>query len=96
MRKEIARLNEIIGKGCLSGKAQLSDKKANSSKVPQFKQGRHPSIKHGLGDTAGAMTNGRNIINGYECVKFERKGRVGTDQPAQTAAVPQSRVTVPQ
>jgi hypothetical protein len=29
MRKEIARLNEIIGKGCLSGKAQASDKKAN-------------------------------------------------------------------
>ena len=34
MRKEISRLNEIIGKGCLSGKAQVSDKKANDSKVP--------------------------------------------------------------
>jgi hypothetical protein len=54
MKKEIARLNEIIGKGCLSGKAQASDKKANDSKVNQFKQGRHPSIKHGLGHTAGA------------------------------------------
>ena len=53
MRKEIARLNEIIGKDCLSGKAQVSDKKTNDSKVPQFKQGRHPSIKHGLGHTAG-------------------------------------------
>ena len=95
MRKEIARLNEIIGKGCLSGKAQVSDKKANDSKVPQFKQGRHPSIKHGLGHTAGAKTNGRKIINGYECVKFERKERVGTDQPAQTAVVPQSRAAVP-
>ena len=40
MRKEIARLNEIIGKGCLSGKAQVSDKKANNSRVSQFKQGR--------------------------------------------------------
>ena len=88
MRKEIARLNEIIGKGCLSGKAQVSDKKANDSKVPQFKQGRHPSIKHGLGHTAGTKTNGRNIINGYDCVRFERKERVGTDQSAQTAAVP--------
>jgi hypothetical protein len=29
IRKEIARLNEIIGKDCLSGKAQASDKKAN-------------------------------------------------------------------
>jgi hypothetical protein len=27
MRKEIARLNEIIGKNYLSGKAQVSDKK---------------------------------------------------------------------
>jgi hypothetical protein len=49
MRKKIARLNEIIGKGCLSGKAQASDKKAINSKVPQFKQGRHPSIRHGRG-----------------------------------------------
>jgi hypothetical protein len=89
MRKEIARLNEIIGKGCLSGKAQANDKKVNDSKVPQFKQGRHPSIKHGLGHTAGPKTNERKIINGYECVKFERKGKIGTDWPAQTAAVPQ-------
>ena len=88
MRKEIARLNEIIGKGCLSDKTQVSDNKANDSKVPQFKQGRHPSIKHGLRHTAGAKTNERKIINGYECVKFERKERVGTDQPAQTVLVP--------
>ena len=73
----------------MSGKAQVSDKKANNSKVPQFKQGRHPSIKHGLGHTAGAKINGRKIINGYECVKFERKKRVGIDQHAQTVAVPQ-------
>ena len=66
----------------MSGKAQVSDKKANDSKVPQFKQGRHPSIKHGFGHTTGAKTNGRKIINGYECVKFERKERVGIDQPA--------------
>ena len=32
MRKEIDILNDIIGKGCLSGKAQVSDKKANDSK----------------------------------------------------------------
>jgi hypothetical protein len=82
MRKEIARLNEIIGEGCLSGKAQVSDKKVNNSKVPQFKQGRHLSIKHGLRHTAGAKTNGRKIINGCECVKFERKQRIGIDQPA--------------
>jgi hypothetical protein len=87
MRKEIARLNEIIGKGFLSGKSQASDKKANDSKVPQFKQERHPSIKHGLGHTTGAKTNRRKIINGYECVRFERKGKISTDHPAQIATV---------
>ena len=96
MRKEIARFNEIIVKDSLSGKVQVSNKKENDSKVSQFKQERHPSIKHGLGHTAGAKTNGRKIMNGYECVSFERKERVGTDQLAKTAAVPQSRATVPQ
>jgi hypothetical protein len=95
MRKQIDRLNEIIGKGYLSGKAQASDKKANDSKVPQFKQGRHPSIKHRLGHTAGAKRNGKKIINGYECVRFERKDKIGIDQPAQIAAVPYHRVAVP-
>jgi hypothetical protein len=80
----------------LSGKAQVSDKKANDSKVPQFKQGRHSSIKHGLGHTAGAKTNERKVVNGYECVQFERKGKIGTDQPTQTTAVPHHRVAVPQ
>jgi hypothetical protein len=95
MRKEIVRLNEIIGKGYLSGKAQVSDKKANDSKVPKFKQGRNSLIKHGLGHTAGAKTNGRKIINGYKCVKFERKGKIGIDWPAQRVAVPHPRATVP-
>jgi hypothetical protein len=62
--------------------------------VPQFKQERYPSIKHGLGHTAGAKTNERNIINSYECVKFERKGKIGTDRPAQTVAVPHHRAAV--
>jgi hypothetical protein len=68
MRKEIARLNEIIGKGCMDGKAQINDKKKDQPKRPQYKKGRHPSIKHGLGHTKGAKTNGRKTVNGYECV----------------------------
>jgi hypothetical protein len=95
MRKEIERLNEIIDKGCLSGKAQVSHKKIDEPKRPQFKEGRHPSIKHGIEHTAGAKTNGRKIINGYECVKFERKSKIGTYRPARTAAVPHHRVVVP-
>ena len=67
MRKEIARLNEIIGKGCMIDKAQINGKKVEQ-KGPQYKQGRHPSIKHGLGHTKGAKSNGRKIVNGYEYV----------------------------
>ena len=81
MRKEIARLNEVIGKGWISV-TQSNDKKIDESKGPQFKQGRHPSIKHELGHTKEAKTNGRRIVNGYECVQFERKGKIGIDQPA--------------
>jgi hypothetical protein len=95
MRKEIERLNEVIGKSCLSGKAQVSHKKVDEPKRPQFMEVRNPSIKYGLGHTTGAKTNGRKIINGYECVKFERKGKIGTNRSAQTSIVPHPRVTVP-
>jgi hypothetical protein len=81
VRKKIARLNEIIGKGCMDGKVQTNDKKKDEQKGPQYKQGRHPSIKHGLGHSKGVKTNGRKIVNGYECVQFERKGRIGVEQP---------------
>jgi hypothetical protein len=80
MRKEIARLNEIIGKGWLNGKALASNKKVDETKGPQF--------KHGLSHTKGAKTNGRKIVNGYECVQFERKDIIGVGQPTQTVAVP--------
>ena len=86
MRKEIAKLNEIIGKGWMSV-IQFNDKKNDELKGPQFKQGRNPSIRHGLGHTKGAKTNRRRIVNGFECVQFERKGKIGTDQSAQTVVV---------
>ena len=56
MKNEIARLNEIIRKWFMD-KAQSNDKKKDESKGPQFKQGRHPSIKHGLGSA--------RIVYGY-------------------------------
>ena len=34
MKKEIARLNEIIGKGCMVDKAQTNDKKKDEQKGP--------------------------------------------------------------
>ena len=77
------------------GETQSNDKKVDESKGPQFKQERHPSIKHGLNHTKGAKTNGRRIVNGFECVQFERKGKIGIDQPTQTAAVQRPRAAVP-
>jgi hypothetical protein len=87
MKNKIARLNKIIGKGCMVDKAQTNDKKKDEQKGPQYKQGQHPSIKHGLGHTNGAKTKGRNIVNDYERVQCERKGKMGVDQPAQPTTV---------
>ena len=77
------------------GNAHVWGKKVDEQKKPQYKNGRHPSIKDGLRHTKGAKTNGTRIANGYECVQFERKYRIGTDQPTQPAAVQRSRATVP-
>ena len=63
-------------------KAQTNDKKKDELKGPQYKKGRNPSIKHGLGHTKGAKTNGRKIVNGYECVQFEGNDKIGVEQPA--------------
>ena len=78
MRKEIARLNDMIGKGCMNSKNQVSGKE-DQPKKPQYKNGRHPHIKDGLGHTKGDKTNGRKIINGYKCVQFMSNGSVGID-----------------
>jgi hypothetical protein len=50
MKKEIARLNGMLGKRCLDSKKQDSGKE-NQPMKPQYKDGRHPHIKTGLGHT---------------------------------------------
>jgi len=75
MRKEIARLNEVIGKGWISV-TQSNDKKVDELKGPQFKQERHPSIKHGLGHTKGAKTNGRRIVNGMSVCSLRGRAKL--------------------
>jgi hypothetical protein len=77
MRKEIARFNGIIAKGCIYGKTQNGDKKVEEPKRPRYKNERHLSIKDGLGHTKGAKTNGRKLVNGVKCVQFERKEHIG-------------------
>lgn len=46
IKKEIARLNNIIASGCMD----------DASKEPKYIQGRHPFIKDGLGHTKGGKT----------------------------------------
>ena len=86
MRKEIVRLNEIIAKGCMDEKAHHSGKKVEEPKRPQY--------KNGLGHTKGAKTNGRKLVNGFECVQFEKE-LIGTVQPIEPVAVLCKRAAVP-
>jgi hypothetical protein len=78
----------------MEGKKAASGKDGQPKK-PQYKNGRHPHIKDGLGHTKETKTNGRKVINGYECVLFMSKGKVGIDQPAQKVAKKQPRAAWP-
>jgi len=72
MIKDISRLNTVIDEKC----NKVTSGKENQPKKPQYKDGRHPHIKDGLGHKKGAKTNGRKVINGYECVEFTSKGKI--------------------
>jgi hypothetical protein len=85
MKKEIARLNAMLGKKCMEGKKSAGGK-VEQPKRSQYKDGRNPHIKDGLGHTHGGKTNGRKVINGYECVQFMSKGQEGIDRSAQMVA----------
>ena len=61
MKKEIARLNNIIASGCMD----------DASKKPKFIQGRHPFIKDGLDHKKGSKTDERKMVNGVSCIRFE-------------------------
>jgi len=63
MKKEIARLSNIIASGCMD----------DTSKKPKFIQGRHPFIKDGLGHIKGGKIGERHMINGVSYIQFEKK-----------------------
>ena len=63
MKKEIARLNNIIASGCMD----------DASKKPKFIQGRHPFIKDGLGHKKGGKTGKRHMVNGVSCIRFKKE-----------------------
>jgi hypothetical protein len=67
MKREIARLNAMLSERCMKDRRAISGKE-NQPKRPQYKDGRPPHIKDGLGYTKGAKSNGRKVINGYKCV----------------------------
>ena len=81
----------MLGKRCMEGKKPTGGK-GEKPKRPQYKDGRNPRIKDGLGHTHGGKTNGRKVINGYECVQFVSKGQEGIDRSTQMVAQGQPRV----
>ena len=72
-------------------KVKSAGGKVEQPKRPQYKGGRNPHIKDGLGHTHGGKTNGRKVINGYECVQFMNKGQKGIDRSVQIVAQGQPR-----
>jgi chromosome segregation ATPase len=68
MRKEIARLKEMIAGGCMDDLTKSGGKKIEKPKGPQYKNGWHPLIKDELRHTKGAKTNGKKLSNGFGCV----------------------------
>jgi hypothetical protein len=60
--KEIQRLNMVIKNGC-----------KEKQTTTMYKSSRHPHIKDGLGyNRYVGKANGRNIINGVPCVRFNK------------------------
>jgi hypothetical protein len=86
MKNEIARLNSIIARGCMSE----GNKKGKFSKRKMLEK----SEKPGFGYVEGGKTKERKIIKEKECLEFESTGFLFT-QPrrfrAQSPEVPESR-----
>ena len=62
--KEIHRLKMILKNGC---------KYQEQTNKTIYKSLRHPSIKEGIGyNRYNGKVNGRNMINGVPCVKFNK------------------------
>ncbi len=60
----------------------LANMEVMSKEIARLKE----VIKGELGHTKGAKTNDEKKMNGSECVQFERKEKIGTDQPAQSGS----------
>jgi hypothetical protein len=85
MKKEIARLNNIIASGYMD----------DASKKPKLMQGRHPFIKDGLGHKKGGKTGERKMVNGVSCIRFGKKEIIGEVQLVQIVEAPRRNAEVP-
>jgi hypothetical protein len=80
LKKEIARLNKIIARGCMS---------EGNKKVKLFKRKMmEKSEKLGFGYVEGGKTNERKIIKEKDCLEFKSTGFLFT----QTPEVPSSKL----
>ena len=69
----------MLGKRCMEGKKSAGGNVEQPTRT-QYKDGRNSRIKDGLGHTHGGKTNGRKVINGYECVQIMSKGQKCIDR----------------
>jgi hypothetical protein len=75
-KKEIARLNSIIERGCMNERVK-------------FKEGKMPGNLDGLGHHRNGKTGQRDIIKGQECIKFVSNGELKEDEYMSSAQSPE-------
>jgi hypothetical protein len=81
MKKEIARLNSIIARGCMSE----GNEKGKFSKRKMLEK----SEKPGFGYVEGGKTNERKIIKEKECLEFKSTGFLFTQTPEVPSSKPE-------
>jgi hypothetical protein len=81
MKKEIARLNSIIARGCMGE----GNKKGKFSKKKMLEK----SEKLGFGYVEGGKTDERKIIKEKEYLEFKRSGFLFTQTPEVPSSKPE-------
>jgi hypothetical protein len=76
MKKEIARLNSIIARGCMNERVK-------------FKEGKMPENLDGLSHHRSGKTGQRDTIKGQECIKFVSNGELKEDEYMPSAQSPE-------
>jgi hypothetical protein len=80
MKKEIARLNSIIARGCMGEE----NKKARFTERKMVEKSKNP----GFGYVEGGKTNERKIIKEKECLEFKSTGFLFAETPKVPSSKP--------